>query len=156
MNSQQVVYISLVVLLWLVRADLRVMCWITANLILTLISVGMMDMGWVSRHDATVSMMIIDLLTGVGLATRKGLGRLVSLCYAITVPIYSLNLIFGVQPRVIYTMVFVVSLVQLGAVCIGRFGGRRDRRWISDRRAAVRPSLAASFRDCATDRAYKR
>lgn len=123
MNEQQIIYAVIVAALWASKADHFVMAWLTFNLLATLCVAGLLDIGVTTRMETTQSMMVIDLITGAGLVVRAGISRIVSLGYAISVPLYSLNLYFEVQPEVIFAIVFTIAFSQLGVVFLGSFGG---------------------------------
>ncbi len=82
-----------------------------------------MDLGALDRNAATVSMMIADLATGAVLSIRPGSSRVIALGYAITVPIYSINLVFGLPISATFGVVYIAAFAQLGVLAIGSFGG---------------------------------
>jgi hypothetical protein len=100
-----------------------------------------MDLSAISRDMATVSMMIADLATGAALSLRTGASRVIALGYAVTVPIYSVNLAFGLPISATFGVVYIAAFTQLGVLAIGSFGG--DGGGGRRRRAFIRPSLAA-------------
>ena len=128
MNNQQVIYAVILAALWATKSDRYLMAWLTFNLFATLCAAGLMDIGVLDRKEATSTMMIVDLATGSGLAVRAGLSRVVSLGYAVTVPLYSLNLVFGVQPKEMFAVIFAIAFLQLGVVTLGTFGGGGGHR----------------------------
>jgi len=132
MTSLQIAYIAAIIALWAVKSDRRVMVALTINLLATLAIVGLMDIGVLDRSGSTASIMVIDLATGAYLAMSGGLARLVALGYALTVPLYSLSLIFGIQEATTFAIVYIIVFAQVGVVCFDRFngsgGGGRYRR----------------------------
>jgi hypothetical protein len=102
-----------------------------------------MDLGAMGRDDATLSMMIADLATGAALATKPGASRIIALGYAITVPIYSVNLVFGMPITATWGIIYIAAFAQLGLLAVGSFGG--DGGGGGGRRGFVWPSLAASL-----------
>lgn len=97
-----------------------------------------MDIGALSPADARVSMMIVDLVTGVALAMRPGLARVIAAGYALTVPLY-VPLISGFFTRgdADFTIVYCVSALQIMALAFGTLGnnsgGGKRRRFVSGR-----------------------
>lgn len=99
-----------------------------------------MDLGALDRDMATVSMMIADLATGAALSIKPGSARVIALGYAITVPIYSANLAFGLPISATFGVVYIAAFAQLGVLAVGSFGG--DGGGNSRRRVSLRPALA--------------
>jgi hypothetical protein len=97
---------------------------LAVNLAATLLACLAMDLGAVDGESARVWMMVIDLWTGVILAMRPGLPRVISLGYALTVPLY-VPLIHGLFTRGIadFAVVYCVAALQIGALFIGTLGG---------------------------------
>lgn len=102
-----------------------------------------MDLDAIGRDMATLSMMIVDLATGAALATKPGSARIVALGYAITVPIYSMNLVFGLPIGATFGVVYLVAFAQLGVLAVGSFGG--DGGGGRRGRVPVRNPLAVSL-----------
>jgi hypothetical protein len=114
-----------------------------ANMLVILGVCLAMDLGALGRDAATASIMIADLATGAALATKPGAARIVALGYAITVPIYSANLLFGVPITATFGIIYIAAFAQLGVLAVGSFGdngggGRRGR-------VVVRNPLAVSL-----------
>lgn len=112
------------------------------NLLATLAICLAMDLGALERDAATVSMMIADLATGAVLSTKPGAARIIALGYAVTIPIYSINLVFGLPISATFGVVYIAAFAQLGVLAIGSFGG--DGGGCRRRRVSFRPSLALS------------
>ena len=115
------------------------------NLVAMLAASSAMDLGVLSPADARISMMIVDLVTGVALAMRPGLARVIAAGYALTVPLY-VPLISGFFTRgdADFTIVYIVSALQIGALAFGTFGdhsGGGKRRGLSPRRVPLAISL---------------
>jgi hypothetical protein len=147
MNSFQVVY-SLALLALIVPAWGRqrfAWAWLMGNLVAMLAASLAMDLGLLSGHDARVAMMSIDLATGVGLAMRPGLPRVIAAGYAVTVPLY-FPLISGLFTRAesAFTVIYIVAALQIGALCLGSFDSHSGGG--GGRRASVRLPLALSRR----------
>jgi len=120
---------------------------LAANLAAMLLACLAMDMGALASSDARLTMMIIDLATGVALATNHGLPRVIAAGYALTVPLY-VPLINGLFTRGIadFTIVYGISALQVMALAFGTLGnnsGGGPRR----RFASGRVSLALSKGD---------
>lgn len=98
-------------------------CGLLANLVATLLACLAMDLGALDRTGATMTMLIIDLATGVALAMKPGTAQLLAWGYAVTVPIYFANLLLGVQIGATFAIVYVVAVAQLGVLGIGTLGG---------------------------------
>lgn len=135
MNSYQVAYL-------LALAALTYPAWgkqryalgcLWGNLVVTLAACLAMDLGLFSRDDATVSMLIVDLSTGVALALRPGISQIIAWGYAITVPIYFANLVWGNPIDATYALIYIAATAQVGVLAIGVIpgsgagGGRRRR-----------------------------
>jgi len=111
---------------------------LAVNLAATLLACLAMDLGAVDGESARVWMMMIDLATGVVLAMRPGLPRVISLGYALTVPLY-VPLIHGLFTRANadFTVVYCVAALQILALALGTLGdnssGGSPRRFISGR-----------------------
>ncbi|MGL5011819.1 MAG: hypothetical protein ACRC6I_18230 [Paracoccaceae bacterium] len=112
--------------------------WLWFNMLAMLAAAGAMDMGWIERTGATLTMMLIDFGTGVGLAMRPGLPRLLAWLYAITIPVYAANVVFGLSLSDTWAIVYIVAVVQLGMLGIGSYGsgGGNGRRRSSGRPVA--------------------
>lgn len=93
--------------------------WLVANLVATLAACLAMDLGMIDRDGATVSMSIIDLCAGVGLALRPGIPQLIAWGYAVTVPIYFANLIWGKPIDATFALVYIAAVAQMGVFAIG-------------------------------------
>lgn len=113
---------------------------LVGNLVAMLSASLAMDIGALNGVDARLAMMIVDLATGVALAMRPGLPRIIAAGYAITVPIYT-PLISGFFTHGIadFTLVYWVSALQIGALAIGTLGGNSggSGRRLSARRFSV-------------------
>jgi len=103
---------------------------VLANLLAILSFCGLMDIGVLGRSDATLFMMLADLVSGVALAQRGGASRVLAFGYAATVALYSANIILEVSLDTTFALVYVVCFAQLGVLTIGSGGdnGYRNRR----------------------------
>jgi hypothetical protein len=108
------------------------------NLAAMLLASLAMDLGLLDGASARLAMMTIDLATGVVSAMRPGLPRVISAGYALTVPLY-VPLINGLFTRgdADFTLVCLVSALQIMALAIGTLGGNSGggslRRFASGR-----------------------
>jgi hypothetical protein len=93
------------------------------NLVAILAICLAMDIGALDRSTTTLSIMIADLATGALLATSAGLPRVIALGYAITVPLYAINLVFGVPINTTFAIIYIAAFAQLGVLAIGSIGG---------------------------------
>ncbi len=125
MNSFQITYaLALLVLTvpaW--RREGYVLACLWANLLVTLLICLAMDLG-LDGGISRLGMMTTDLTTGVVLAMRPGLARVIAAGYALTVPLY-VPLIRGVFTRgdADFTVIYIVAAFQIGALAIGALGG---------------------------------
>jgi hypothetical protein len=119
----QVAYLAALIVMTLPLRQGYALSWLWGNLVATLAACGLMDMGWLGREGATLAMLTVDLITGVGLALGPGIGRLIAWGYAITAPIYTVNLVWGVSISATFGIIHVVALAQLGVFAIGLFSG---------------------------------
>lgn len=115
-------------------------------MVATLAACGMYDIGVLDRSGLTLSLLTIDLASGVALALRAGLPRLLAFGYAVTVPIYFANLMFGIDLSATFTVVYVIAGVQVAGLAIGTVGpGTGIRlRW-----SAVSPFVSIPRRNAA-------
>jgi hypothetical protein len=115
MNDFQIGYtIALVALTYPAWGRQRyALLWLWFNLVATLAVCLAMDLGAIDREGATVSMLIIDLCAGVGLALRTGVPHLIAWGYAITVPIYFANLIWGKPIDATFALVYIAAIAQM-------------------------------------------
>jgi hypothetical protein len=147
-NGYQIVYsLALVALTfpaWDRQRPALALLW--ANLLATLFVCWLMDIGILSRGDATVSMLLIDLCTGVALSIKGGLCRIIAWGYAITVPIYFLSIVGSAQIDTTFAIVYIAATTQLGALAIGSLGngGGGLRGWASGRMAFGPPARNAA------------
>lgn len=111
---------------------------LAGNLAAMLLACLAMDLGALGHSDARLTMMIIDLATGVALASHHGLPRVIAAGYALTVPLY-VPLINGLFTRgeADFTVVYCVSALQIMALSFGTLGnnsgGGKRRRFVSGR-----------------------
>jgi hypothetical protein len=114
------------------------------NLLAMLAASLAMDLGALDAGSARTAMMTIDLTTGVALAMKPGLPRVIAFGYALTVPLY-VPLINGLFTRgeADFTVVYAVSALQIMALAFGTLGGNSGggalRRFTSGRVSMALP-----------------
>jgi len=123
MNTAQITYAVLLAIVFAWRGPSYGLWVLLGNLLATLAICLGMDLGAVGRSDATVYMMIVDAASGAALVIRPGLARVASVGYALTVPIYSAVILFGVSPDTTFAVIYVVLFAQLGVFAVGGNGG---------------------------------
>lgn len=146
MNPFQIAYTAALVALsfpaWERQRHSLTLLW--GNLLMTLGICLLMDLDIMGRGNATVSMLLIDLCTGVALSLRGGLSRLIAWGYAITVPLYFIAILGAAQIDTTYGFIYIAATAQLGVLAIGSLGngGGGLRGWLAGRLA-----LGASARN---------
>lgn len=149
MSTGQIVYVALLAVLWLARANKFVMIVLTCNLFATLAVLYLMDIGMLSRGDTTRGLMAIDLWSGAALVFHPGLARIVALGYVVTIPLYFANLHFGLPVSTTFAIVILIALAQLVVVGIGRgFGGGSRGRGHGVGRFTFLRSVVSQGGDC--------
>lgn len=130
MSELQIIYLVWLVVVFVIRPPCFAVWVVCGNALATLAVCGLMDLGALDRSNATLFMMIVDLLSGVVLATRSGLSRVIAWGYALNVAIYSLNIVLGISISATFALVYLIGLAQLGMLTIGPRGdnGYRNRR----------------------------
>lgn len=133
MNQFQIAY-SLALLIIAVPAWKRqryAFACLVGNLVAMLALSLALDLG-LNGSTARLGMMTVDLVSGVALAVRPGLPRVIAAGYALTVPLYA-PMINGLFTRgnADFTLVYAVAALQIGALVIGSLdsssGGLRRR-----------------------------
>ncbi len=125
MNQYQAIYalalLALAVPAWGRQRFVWACLWF--NLLAMLTVCLAMDLG-LNKDTSRLSMIIVDLATGVALAMRPGLARVIAAGYAVTVPLY-VPMISGffTQADAGFTVIYIVASLQLGALAVGTFGG---------------------------------
>jgi hypothetical protein len=96
---------------------------LVGNLVAMLAVCLAMDMG-LDKDTSRLSMMIVDLATGVALAMRPGLARVIAAGYAVTVLLY-VPVIDGVFTlgEAGFAVIYAVSTAQIVVLGLGTFGG---------------------------------
>jgi hypothetical protein len=145
LSNLQIAYLVALAAMTLPLRQGYALAWLWGNLVATLAACGAMDMGWLGREGATLSMLTIDLVAGVGLALRPGIGRLIAWGYAVTIPIYTVNLVWGVPIGATMGYINAVAVAQLGVFAIGLSGG--DSGGDVRRRSFGRTALAIQERN---------
>jgi hypothetical protein len=130
MSDAQIIYLAWLVAVFVIRPPCFAVWVVCANALGILAVCGLMDVEALDRSNATLFMMIVDLLSGVALATRSGLSRVIAWGYALNVAIYSLNIVLGISLNATFALVYLIGLAQLGMLTIGPRGdnGSRNRR----------------------------
>lgn len=125
MNDQQVAYLIALLALtypaWGRQRYALLALW--GNLLAMLGACLAMDLDLLDRIQATKAMLTIDLWTGTIMALRPGLSRIIAMGYAISVQLYFVNLVFGVQISTAFAIIYVVAFAQLAVLGIGTLGG---------------------------------
>jgi hypothetical protein len=119
-QAYTVILLAMTLMAW--RRQGYVLTCLWASLLATLAVCLAMDMG-LDKDTSRLSMMIVDLTTGVALAMRPGLARIIAAGYAVTVPLY-VPAISGLFTRgdENFTVIYIVAALQLGALAVGTFG----------------------------------
>lgn len=130
MSNPQIIYLAALVAAVLIRRPCFATWGVCGNALGILAVCGLMDLGAVDRSDATLFMMLVDLVSGVALATRSGLARAIAWGYALNVLFYSLNIILSLSPDTTFALVYLIGFIQIGMLAIGPRGdnGYRNRR----------------------------
>ena len=143
MNTQQTIYAIalLAVALWRGWKHPGVLV-LLANMVATLAACWAMDEGILGRTDATMSMMVIDFISGAVLLTGQTQAKVIAAGYGITVPIYGANIIFNVASSATFAVVIAIGFAQIMVAAIDTSGrdGLRNR----GRRSAVGRAVAIS------------
>ena len=147
MNTFQTIYaLALLALAYPAwgRQRFSLLC-LAGNLAATLLACLAMDIGAVDGESARVWMMVIDLATGVVLAMRPGLPRVIALGYALTVPLY-VPLIHGLFTRGFadFAVVYCVAALQILALALGSLGGNSGYGGGIRRRVSALPNAMAA------------
>lgn len=125
MNQFQQAYTVALLIITLIawRRHGYVLICLWVSLLTTLAVCLAMDLG-LDKDTSRLSMMIVDLATGVALAMRPGLARVIAAGYAVTVPLY-VPAISGLFTRgdANFTIIYIVGALQLGALAVGSLGG---------------------------------
>lgn len=129
MSGLQIAYALALTALAIWRGGYAVWC-LVGNLVAFLAVCAFMDAGTLSRDDATVWFAVIDFATGAALALRPGLARIVAAGYVVTVPLYALDIAFGISTNTTFAIVWAIVALQVGVVAIGSSGnhGGGNRR----------------------------
>jgi hypothetical protein len=143
-NGFQVAYLAALVALtypaWGRQRHALGLLW--ANLVVTFGVCLLMDLGLVGRGSATVSMLIVDLATGVALSLGRGVSPMIAWGYAVTVPLYFLAILGVAQIDTTYGLVYIAATAQLGVLAVGSLGngGGGNRRRVAGRFALGAPA----------------
>lgn len=122
MSNPQIIYLAALVAAVLIRRPCFATWGVCGNALGILAVCGLMDLGAVDRSDATLFMMLVDLVSGVALATRSGLARAIAWGYALNVLFYSLNIILSLSPDTTFALVYLIGFIQIGMLAIGPRG----------------------------------
>ena len=140
MNTFQIIYslalLALVYPAW--GGHRQVVVLMLANLLATLGACLAMDLDAIPANDARLLMMQIDLITGVALAMRPGLARVIAVGYMVNVFLYRPWIDDGfTRNDFALTVIYIVNALQIGALAFGTFGdhngGGKRRRFASRR-----------------------
>lgn len=130
LSLAQIIYLAALVVALAIRRPGFAALVVCSNAVATLSVCGMMDVGGIDRSDATLFMMLVDLVSGVALAMRGGLPRAIAWGYALNVLFYSLNIALSLSLDTTFALVYLIGFVQIGMLAIGPRGdnGYRNRR----------------------------
>ena len=136
-QAYTVILLAMTIIAWRRQGYVLTCLWV--SLLTTLAVCLAMDMG-LDKDTSRLSMMIVDLATGVALAMRPGLARVIAAGYAVTVPLY-VPAISGLFTRgdANFTVIYIVGALQLGALAVGSFGdnGRGGGRRLHSREVSM-------------------
>lgn len=127
MSGFQQAYLVAMVLLaypaW--RAGNRYVCAVLwANFIAILAACLAADLAMIDANSRFGYFLVIDLCAGAALVVRPGMGRVVSIGYAFTVPLYLLIISgFLTQDDAPVALICFQAAIQLGVLGLGSFGG---------------------------------
>ena len=128
MSGPQIVYaIALAGLFW--HSGPSFTAWVLlGNMLAALLGCLALDLDWLGRADTTLTMMLIDFVSGSLLLTRPGLPRAIAVGYGITIPVYALSIIFSVSESTTFAVVIAIGLVQIMVAGIGADSDDRGGR----------------------------
>lgn len=130
MSDLQIIYLAALVVALAIRKPCFAVWVVCGNALAILAVLGLMDLGVTDRVNTTLFMMLVDLMSGVTLAMRSGLARVIAWGYALNVALYSLNIILSLSPDTTFALVYIIGFAQIGMLLIGPRGdnGYRNRR----------------------------
>jgi hypothetical protein len=93
-----------------------------------------MDLRLLDRTEATLFMMLVDIASFIVMVSSPGLPRLLSIGYAITVPVYAANVFFSLSEGATFAVVITIGVIQIVVAGIGlggdAGGGHRRPAWL--------------------------
>ena len=131
MSGPQIAYAVALVALFAWRGPSFTAWVLLGNMGAALAGCYAMDLGVIGRTDTTLAMMLIDFVSASLLLTQPGMPRVIAAGYAVTIPLYALNVVFGVSESTTFALVIGLGFVQLVVAGIGAGGddrGNRSRR----------------------------
>jgi len=138
MDRTQVGILAGLMALFLVRGPSLAAYVLAGNMVATLSLCAAMDLQAIDRDGATLSMMLVDAVSGAVLISHAGMPRVLAAIYAAMVLVYSLNILFGVQISTTFAIVNVCTFIQLAVAGIGGTdNGAGNRRRFGNVGAAV-------------------
>ena len=142
MNTGQIIYALALAGVFLWHGPSHAAWVLLANMAATLAACLALDFG-MDRSDATLTMMLIDFVSGAALVFKPGLSRVLAAGYATTVPLYALNILAGLSEGTTFAVVMAVGFIQIMVAAIGGDSNDRGNR---GRHSDVGHSLSISVR----------
>lgn len=121
-SPEQLAYLAALAVLFWWRGPSYAAWVFLANTAATFAVLGLMDWGLMEPTTKTLFLMLVDLISGAALVTVAGLPRLLSVGYAVTVPFYSANIIFGLSEGATFAVVIVIGILQIVVAGLGQDG----------------------------------
>lgn len=119
MNTGQIIYALALAGIFAWRGPSFAVWVLLGNMLATLAVCGAMDLQWITRDNATLSMMLTDFASAAVLITKPGISRIIAAGYGVTVPIYSASIIFGATESATFAVVVAIGFLQLMVAGIG-------------------------------------
>ena len=144
MSGPQIAYAVALAALFVWRGPSFTAWVLLGNMGAALVGCYAMDLGLIGRTDTTLAMMLIDFVSASLLLTQSGLPRVIAAGYAVTIPLYALNVVFGVSEGTTFALVIGLGFVQL---VVAGIGSDSDDRGNHSRNADMEISLSAPGRN---------
>jgi hypothetical protein len=122
-NAAQLAYAAGLVVMFAMHGRSFIAFVLLADFIAVTLAMGAMDMGWLvrtpERDTVTATVLVIYCLTFAALVLSPGLGQVLAVFSAISIPIFAATLFFGVPVAATSAIVNACSLVQIAVAIIG-------------------------------------